>query len=532
MRILSSLPLLFVLAVLVLCLGIWEATGLTGKDEFYLGLRTPLEMLHDDHWLVPFLDGVPRIKKPPLLYWLGRASYELFGASLVSARMLVVLFGGLLVVATAAIGRRLSGERTTGTVAALILLGMLGLATESRRFMLDIPVAALSASAFWLLLIWSERPRWPWLSGASLLLAAAFLIKGPIAVIVCGSGLLALLIGRADSRRQLLAHWPSLCAHALLFAALALPWFYLVKQLHPAAAEAAFAGEIESRQFFQPNLNALFGLFSIGLPWVFVFAVHLGQRWRNDDDLRRLLLTWFLAATLPFLLIRAFDRYLVGSLVPLAIFLACLLPQLRSRLAFRLGMLVALLPGLALGGFAAWFGLGGWPWLLVPALYLAWAWWNDRGLGHLLAAPIIYWTTLLALLFPALGINALPAEVVALGRQQAVVFFEGPQPAMLAILSGQPHRQYRDLAAHAAELAQAGTPVFAESDDVALLQEKLAGAGYRAVPLGSYRTLASHGSGLRFARNGAGAAEWQAAFVSRSLAPLQTQIEWFRVEAR
>ena len=94
MRLLTSLPLLFVLAVLVLCLGIWEPTGLTGKDEFYLGLRTPLEMLHDDHWLVPFLDGVPRIKKPPLLYWLGRASYELFGASLVSARMLVVSSAG------------------------------------------------------------------------------------------------------------------------------------------------------------------------------------------------------------------------------------------------------------------------------------------------------------------------------------------------------------------------------------------------------------------------------------------------------
>ena len=168
--------------------------------------------------------------------------------------------------------------------------------------------------------------------------------------------------------------------------------------------------------------------------------------------MRRLLLTWFLAATLPFLLIRAFDRYLVGSLVPLAIFLACLLPQLRSRLAFRLGMLAALLPGLALGGFAAWFGLGGWPWLVAPALYLSWAWWRDRGLGHLLAAPILYWTALLALLFPALGINALPAEVVALGRQQPVVFFEGPQPAMLAILSGQPHRQYRDLEAHAAAL--------------------------------------------------------------------------------
>ena len=532
MRLLTSLPLLFVLAVLVLCLGIWEPTGLTGKDEFYLGLRTPLEMLRDDHWLVPFLDGVPRIKKPPLLYWLGRASYELFGVSLVSARMIVVLFGGLLVVATAAIARRLSGERETGTVAALILLGMLGLATESRRFMLDIPVAALSATAFWLLLIWSERPRWPWLTGVSLLLAAAFLIKGPIALIVCGSGLLALLATRPATRQLILERWPVWLLHLLLLATLALPWFFIVRQLYPAAAEAAFAGEIESRQFFQPNLNALLGLFSIGLPWIFVFVAHLGTRWREDAPLRRLLLFWLLAATLPFLLIRAFDRYLVGSLVPLAIFLACLLPQLRNRMPFRLGMLAALLPGLALGAFAAWFGLGGWYWLLAPALYLAWSWWRDRGLGHLLAAPIIYWTALLALLFPALGINAVPAEVVELGRRQPVVFFEGPQPAMLAILSGQPHRQYRDLGSHAAALARAGTPVFAESGDVALLQEKLAALGYRATPLGSYLTLASHGSGLRFARNGAGAPEWQAALTSRSLEPLQTRIEWFRIEAR
>jgi len=51
-------------------------------------------------------------------------------------------------------------------------------------------------------------------------------------------------------------------------------------------------------------------------------------------------------------------------------------------------------------------------------------------------------------------------------------------------------------------------------------------------PLGSYLTLASHGSGLRFARNGAGAPEWQAALTSRSLEPLQTRIEWFRIEAR
>ena len=37
--------LLFLLALAVLAPGIWEATGLTGKDEFFLGLRTPMEMI-------------------------------------------------------------------------------------------------------------------------------------------------------------------------------------------------------------------------------------------------------------------------------------------------------------------------------------------------------------------------------------------------------------------------------------------------------------------------------------------------------
>ena len=102
--------LLFLLALAVLVPGIWEATGLTGKDEFFLGLRTPMEMIEGDHWLVPFLDGAPRIRKPPLLYWLGRASFETFGISLASARFVAVLFAALLVVSTAGIARRLSGS--------------------------------------------------------------------------------------------------------------------------------------------------------------------------------------------------------------------------------------------------------------------------------------------------------------------------------------------------------------------------------------------------------------------------------------
>ena len=524
--------LLVLLALAALLPGIWEATGLTGKDEFYLGLRTPMEMMAGDHWLVPFLDGAPRIRKPPLLYWLGRIDFELFGPSLLSARSLAVLFAALLVAATAGIARRLTRETPSGLVAGLILLACLGLHTEGRRFMLDVPVAALSAAAFWSLLVWLDRRRWPWLTLSALLLVAGFLVKGPIVLLVCGGGIAALLLSGRLQAAGLRPHWPSLSAHALLGLGLAVPWFVVVRLLYPEAAQNAFADEVESRQFFHPTPEIVLGLINIALPWVFVFFAAAWAK-RRQAHLPRLLLIWFLITFLPFLVIRSFDRYLVGSLVPLAIFVAIALPEIEARWPFRLGLAIALLLGGSLAGFAWWFGLGGWYWLPLPAAYFVWAWWRQRTLAHTAAAPVLYWIALLWGVFPALGVNAVPAAVVALGRSHTIAMFDGPQPALLPILSQQPQRHYVALDRHdGAELQALGALVFAESGDVPRLREQLAAAGYEATAAGTYQALASHGSGLRFARVGATLADWRKAFAGRSLDPLLTTVEWFEVRAR
>lgn len=522
---------LFLLALAVLLPGIWEATGLTGKDEFYLGLRTPLEMMEGDHWLVPFLDGAPRIRKPPLLYWLGRLDFELFGPSLVAARSLAVGFAALLVVATAGIARRLTRDDRTGLVAGLILLGCLGLHTEGRRFMLDVPVAALSAAAFWSLLVWLDRRRWPWLTLSALLVAAGFLVKGPVVLLVCGGGCLALLASGRLSPAALRPHAPALTANAALCLALALPWFALVRLLYPEAAQQVFADEVESRRFFELTPTIVLGLLNIALPWVFVFLAAAAARWRQPQ-LPRLLLAWFFATFLPFLFIRSFDRYLVGSLVPLAIFIAWALPDCRRRWPFRLGLTIALLAGGTLAAFAFWFGLGGWYWLPLPALYLGWAWWHERPLGHVAAAPALFWLALLWGVFPALGINAVPVEVAALGRTRTIALYDGPQPALLPILSGRAQRHYAAIDGHdAAELHALDALVFAEDTAVPRLREQLAASGYGLRAVGSYNTLASHGSGLRFARVGATGQDWREALHSRSLAPLLTTVRWFEVQA-
>lgn len=522
--------LLFLLAIAVLVPGIWEATGLTGKDEFFLGLRTPMEMIEGNHWLVPFLDGAPRIRKPPLLYWLGRANFELFGISLGGARLIGVLFAALFIVSTAGIARRLSGRHETGWLAGCILLGCLGMASEGRRFMLDVPVAALSTAAFWSLLAWLEQRRTGWLTLTTLLLAAGFLVKGPIVGLVFGGGCLALLFGRRLRLGELRPQLPALLGHALLWAVIALPWFFIVRTLYPEAANLVLADELESRQFFSLSPGILLGLLNIGLPWVFVFALAVWQQ-RRASALSRLALAWFLVTFLPFLLIKSFDRYLIGSLAPFAVFLALTLPQIQARWPYRLGALLALLLGGGLAAFTFWFGLGGWYWLLLPAGYLGWAWWRARSQGHTLAAPAVFWIALLWGVFPALGVNAVPPAVIELGRQQAIAMFDGPQPAMLPILSAHAQRQYSRLDKFdLAELATGKTPIFLESKDLPRFEDSLKTAGYEARQLGSYQTLASHGSGLRFARVGAGKADWQAALASRSLAPLLTTVLWFEIQ--
>ena len=332
--------LLFLLALAVLLPGIWEATGLTGKDEFFLGLRTPMEMIEGDHWLVPFLDGAPRIRKPPLLYWAGRASYEIFGISLTSARLVSVLFAALLIVSTAGIARRLSGKSDTGLIAGGILLGCLGMASEARRLMLDVPVSALSAAAFWSLLVWLDSGKKRWLTATSVLLAAGFLTKGPIVALVFGGGCLALLAGGRLSLARLRRQFLPIAGHALLFAALALPWFFIVRALYPDAAELVLSAELESRQFFNFSPGIVLGLLNVALPWVFVFVAAAWAAGKRPG-LERLVLIWFLATFLPFAFIKSFDRYLIGSLVPLAILIALSLPEMHKRWPFRLGLALA-----------------------------------------------------------------------------------------------------------------------------------------------------------------------------------------------
>ena len=149
--------LLFFISLLALFPGIGEITGITGKDEYYLTIRTPMHMIEGSHGWLPWLDGLPRLQKPPLMYWLGKISYEIFGMSLVSARMIGVFFAAILVVTTAALSWFLNKDKNMAILSGLITLGMAGIMIDGRRYLLDIPVAAFSGLSILFFLLWDRK---------------------------------------------------------------------------------------------------------------------------------------------------------------------------------------------------------------------------------------------------------------------------------------------------------------------------------------------------------------------------------------
>lgn len=518
---------LFLAALAVFGLGIQEPTGLTGKDEYFLGLRTPLEMMEKDAWLVPVLNDQPRLKKPPMLYWLGRASFEAFGPSLPASRGITVFFAALLVAATAALGRRLTGKAGAGLWGALLLFTVLGLASESRRFMLDVPTASLSTLAFLGLVRWKDERRALDLALAAVLLAAGFLLKGPIVAVVCGAGVLGLLLSRQWSVADLWRRKLSIAGALALFLALALPWFIYVRLRYPEAAAAEFQEEMAARQLLTPSPQALLGALQIVMPWSFVLLA-LVWRLRREAGPARTLLLWAGLTVLPFCFIHSFDRYLVGSLVPFALILGFALDRGERFPAWALGLGAGLV-GLLAAGFAAfawWFHLGGWGWLLPPLALVLWA--AVRAAPRLLvAAMATLWIAFFGLFFPRLGINAVPETIRTLAADRPVLMFDGPQPAMLPILLGRALSHTSALLPR--HLAPSRLLIFVRAEDEARLREQAAALGAELRPLGEYRTLASHGSGIRFSREGATKADWQDALRTRSLAPLMSTIRYLEV---
>lgn len=231
-------------------------------------------MVASGDYVTPRLNGVKYFEKPPLLYWLNAATFEVAGVNEVTARIWNALFGVLGIVLTYAAGRALYG-RATGIAASIVLATTLLYHALSQILLLDMAVAVTMSGALFAFIVAMREPR----GRKRLLLFVVFYLF--IALAVLSKGLIGLLLPGAVIFLWvlLLGRWKALWPFyplmgTVIILLITVPWHYLAAKANPDFLNFYFIhehferfttrvhGRYEPWWYFLPVL--LVGLF----PWV------------------------------------------------------------------------------------------------------------------------------------------------------------------------------------------------------------------------------------------------------------------------
>jgi 4-amino-4-deoxy-L-arabinose transferase-like glycosyltransferase len=187
----------------------------------------PREMLSRGDWIVPHLNGLDYIEKPPLQYWATAATYRLLGVSEFSAR----LYTALTALATVALMGLLAGRlwgRGAGWRAAAVLSGMFMFVVLGQLMTLDMSLTFwMTASLTGFLLAQTQSAQRGWMLLAWVAAALGVLTKGLVAAVIPAAVLVIYSLSMRDYSpwRKLHLKWG-----LPLFLALTVPWHWLAAQ--------------------------------------------------------------------------------------------------------------------------------------------------------------------------------------------------------------------------------------------------------------------------------------------------------------
>ena len=183
-------------------------------------------------WLIPHLDTVPRLNKPPLIYWAMALSFRVFGVSEWSARLVPAL-ASLLVLALIGVWGARCWNWRTGWAGALAWASGIGVAAMGRTANTDMLLcAAIALTMFGIFWTTELQGRKQLLAGAlaGVGMGAALLTKGPVGVAL---PLLFAAIYLTLLKNWKRAPWRALAVALGVAALVGAPWFLLVEAQRP-----------------------------------------------------------------------------------------------------------------------------------------------------------------------------------------------------------------------------------------------------------------------------------------------------------
>src|SRR5262244_2168064 len=240
----------------------------------------PLEMVTSGDWIIPHVNGLPYLEKPPLYFWLTALTFEVFGPSEWATRLWSAIAALGTVVLTWRIGRRLYGA-PAGIMAGVVMASLVGHALYVRRASTDQLLVFCLTLAMYGFVRDAERPdrgRARFLLfyvGAALAVLAKGFIGIVFPVLIVGLGL---AVVRRLGWREL-----NLFRGAALFLAIAVPWHVLVAWRSPAlfnfyVVDNHLLRFLNARRYVEDDVPSstpafLLASFLWAFPWsVFAFA--------------------------------------------------------------------------------------------------------------------------------------------------------------------------------------------------------------------------------------------------------------------
>ncbi len=196
-------------------------------------VEIPREMVSQNDYITPTLNGVKYFEKPPLFYWCQAFFIKAFGTSESAMRVLPALSGALGVLCVFILGA-LVFNRFVGFLASGILSTSFLFFALSHIIVIDILFTSLTFLFLGSFLLGMNAPpgkeRYKWAIITSVFLALAVLTKGLVALIFFfGIAPLWIFINRHK-----LKLWPLyLGASVLVFLILVLPWHILIQIRNP-----------------------------------------------------------------------------------------------------------------------------------------------------------------------------------------------------------------------------------------------------------------------------------------------------------
>lgn len=325
---------LYILILVAVCVVLFFSLGgmrdLWESDEArYAELgREMLDSGSFSHWVIPRLNYVIYLEKPPLYYWLTAISFAVFGVCEAAARLVPAVFGTLSVLIAFALGREMWGDEKAGFWSGLVLATSLMFFALSRVILVDMVLCFGVMLAVWG--AWSLRAGRDWgLYAFWVGCAVGFLTKG-----VLGPGLAAMSVvlfaALAGEWRLLgrLLDWrgPS------LFVLLCAPWVVAAALLHKGFITYFFWDEQVGRllttkhQRFQPWWYFFALVPGAFFPWIALLPWCVGRTfprgaWRKPEARPWLLAAvWFVGMFVFFTLSRSkMMHYALPMLPPLAL---------------------------------------------------------------------------------------------------------------------------------------------------------------------------------------------------------------------